>query len=260
MPMDHHELNDMIDRLRRMVDEPEAPDRGHWRPVWDVVSEVGVAFRLVSYPSTEENDAAWAKYQDAISSAKRRIQELRVLHQEKRQAVWEGRRQCGQQIIGKVQRMADGVTSSARLAEAELAAAHASVCSRKGSQAAEWPFADINDLRKALSSSKKRLFECDKALQAVWTEFRDSKEGMLPDDKDAVYGMLTEVKRALNKSWSQWRERSVELQGSCRKLRHEQRLQREMVEKNIASRNARKKRASKRRAVSKMIKFRGGYR
>lgn len=260
--MDYRELNGMIDRLRCMVEEPEDDDRARWKPVWDAANEIGAAFRLVSYPSTWENDAAWARYQEAIMRSRQRFQEQQDMRQEEREAEREQQRRCGQRVIAVARRAADGVASSVLAAEGELAAAHEAVRARKGTQAAIWPFADINDLRKALASSKKMLAESNEPLQDAWKEFRDSKEGMLADDRDAVYAMLAEARDALKAAWVQWRERTGELHDAYRKLGQEQRRQRERSERNSAARNARKKRKNKikKRAVARMARFRGNYR
>src|SRR3972149_2328421 len=81
--MDYQELDRLISELEEKVEDAE---RGGctWKEVWSDVGHIGAQFKGTWYPTRDDKDAAWARFQEMVQRIKARREEHRERSEQRR--------------------------------------------------------------------------------------------------------------------------------------------------------------------------------
>jgi hypothetical protein len=179
--MTSEDLNMMIDALARSVKKA-----GHggtsWRAIWSQIREVGAGFKGIRYPTTNDREMAWARFQGLVESVKS-AQNLKQ-SADKRQS-----ENHANEIrkLGECARPTSGLISS-------LSDAGGAV---------------LDSLLPSHGDEDRRLFELKRyssRLKEAWALLSNCKDEMLATDKKEVFDFLRGVQEDLNTAWEAWRK------------------------------------------------------
>src|SRR5437899_1019653 len=67
--MSHEHLDSQIQTLSAYT-EGGASGKRRWNEVWDLIKQIGPSFKGTRYPTREENDRAWEKFQGLVGQVK----------------------------------------------------------------------------------------------------------------------------------------------------------------------------------------------
>lgn len=86
----YEDLSSLISRLREMVDD-DNPQKGYWKEVWSLIKEISAGFKTTRFPTKQEREDAWNRFQELVQEAKARgeADRARVAEQEKN---WDKRK------------------------------------------------------------------------------------------------------------------------------------------------------------------------
>jgi tetratricopeptide (TPR) repeat protein len=194
--MEYQELDRLLDQLRSAI-ENEDPEKGYWKALWVLVSEIREGLRDTRYPTPEEKNQAICRLDDLVKAAKSRSERDRQ-EREERQRVWERRQSESRQALEHIQ---SRVAVSAPIGELE----------RMIGTIVLAPLIAIETvLRSALGleqldETQENLKSCSAALGDAWRLFTESKNDLLPGEKHDAYRQLTDAQGRLNTAWEAWR-------------------------------------------------------
>jgi len=87
--MQYEELDRLLDSLAGAV-ASENPQKGYWRDLWALVSQIRGGFKEARYPTLEEKHLASRRLNDLVEAAQQRSEEEKQRRAE-RQREWEQR-------------------------------------------------------------------------------------------------------------------------------------------------------------------------
>jgi len=64
--MDHRNLDGLIDGLDGEMSSFFGDSKKDWRSIWDRIKEIGAAFKETRYPTRDEKDRAWSRFQSVV--------------------------------------------------------------------------------------------------------------------------------------------------------------------------------------------------
>lgn len=205
--MDHVELDNLIEDLRRIVEEPE-PQKGYWGELWGLVREIGAGFKGIRYPSRVDREVAWSQYQELIAQAKRRSEEAKERSEDALRSV--------QSLANSSRPVSDDGFSLFDILLLPLTLAVALVAEILGATELD-----------QLSPIREELKKCNSQLQDAWRLFNERKHEMLPGDRQKAWESLQEAKEKIDEGWGHWKEKNTEIR------ERKQREWRERIEANI---------------------------
>lgn len=157
-----------------------------WKAIWQQIRITGQSFKGVRFPSKEEHEAAWNKFQRLVDKVK--------AQQAENQKEWEKKKD-----------------ESARLREQIISQAKAARPVDNGLADVILTFATggLNLLLDAImgpfDEEKEQLKACGRRLQKGWDILHDSKEHMLGKDKGLAFEALNETKELLDQRWERYK-------------------------------------------------------
>lgn len=197
--MEYQELDSLISELHGMVEET-SPQKGYWKQLWNLVSEIGTAFKETRYPNRGDKDEAWKRFESLVAQAKARSAENKERIREREQE-FERRKNRSE----RARRTIEGQAAGAKpLSGFERGIADIFLL----------PLTLAERLLEALIGIKAKseleqihdeLWLCSQRLKDAWRAFSDSKDAMLPGDKAQVYQTLTKAQERLNLAWDRWK-------------------------------------------------------
>ncbi len=183
---DYKEVNRNISKLESMV--PGLFDFGKpdWKAVWNQIRITGQGFKGSRFPTKEEHESAWNRFQNLVSEVK--------TQQAQNQKSWEKKKD-------ESERLKDMIVSCARsarpydsgLADVILTIATGGAISL------------LNAIMGPFDEEKQMLVSCSERLQEGWTLLRDNKEKMLGKDKGIAFEALNETKEILDIRWDRYK-------------------------------------------------------
>ncbi len=230
--MDYDDLDRLVGRLEAVVEEAN-PQKGYWRELWSLAREIGSGFKGTRYPTREDKDRAWQRYQDLIERAKARSEESKRQF-ERNEREWKDRQSNSESLRDRIQMKA---ASSRPLSDFE----------RGLGDLFFLPFRMIEVIvsqllglktSSELDEIRHELLSCNKTLQDAWATFHQKKGELLPGDRSQAYESLQKARQKLDEAWDQWKAKKSAL--------HEQR-QREWVERQRAREERREEKERKHR-------------
>jgi predicted ribosome quality control (RQC) complex YloA/Tae2 family protein len=240
--VDYRELDAVIDRLEKQVETTD-PQKGYWKELWELVHEIGGAFKRTRYETKGEKDAAWKRFQALCDQAKQRSDQSRRATEE-RQREWQRRKETSDRTRARI----EGRPAGAR---------PVSGLEKSISEIVLFPLTLIEKvLNRVLGLREKTQFEeareelkqCSRVLKEAWETFTQNKNALLPADKAKCFQTLNQGQQRLNEAWAslksaqdnfyaarraQWEARQREREEKQRQWEQKQREFRSQVQANI---------------------------
>ena len=203
--MEYKELDDLIHSLKDAV-ESTNPQKGYWKELWSLVKEINSGFKETHYPTRDDRDKAWSRFQELVTKAKERGQENKA-RIEQNQRDWERKQDRSRSARNTVISRAERATP---LSEFERSMGDIFLFPAKIIADVFTSLIGINSM-SSLDETRRELLACNEALQEAWKAFNDNKKNMLPGDRNQAYESLQDASRKLDEAWRQWKERNSSL-------------------------------------------------
>jgi chromosome segregation ATPase len=198
---DESEIEALLDSLETLVDEAEGK-RGKWKDVWGEIKSVGQAFKESMFPTAQDRQSAWNRFQSIIANVK--------AGQEKAKEIVEERVRESKYHLEQILSYAERATPPSGSADALLAICTGglSVLIKVGIDAILGPFDD----------RKFELQKCNEAMKEGWAYLSKNKATMLGNHKQEAFDALKSASDSLTAAWDTWRR---ERQGAIDQFRAE---------------------------------------
>lgn len=179
-----------IDRLEAMMPTGLfAGDKWDFKALWGQIRETGTAFKGVRFPTREEHEQAWSRFQTLVQEIREKQNELR--------SKFDQRRESSQKLRDSLIRHAEDALPNSGLGDLMLALATGGL-----SVVLEMT---LDALLGPYDKRKQELLQASDALRAVWDEFGSRKSELLRNDKDTVFEALKNEQQKLDDLWSQYK-------------------------------------------------------
>ena len=199
-----------IDRLEAMIPRGLfAGDNWDFKGIWRQIRETGAAFKGVRFPTKDEHEQAWSRFQALV-------QEVRDKQNERR-SKFDQRREASEKLRDSLIRRAENALPDSGLGDVVLAIATGGL-----SVILEMT---LDALLGPYDKRKQELLESSNALRAVWGDFSSRKSELLRDDKDTAFQALKNQQQKLDDLWAQYkaeRQSALESYHRERRRRHEE--------------------------------------
>lgn len=185
---DGSEIEALLNSLETLVDEAER-ERGKWKDVWGKIKSVGQAFKESRFPTAQDRQAAWDRFQSIIANVK--------ACQERARKKFEERVRESKYHLEQILSYAERATPSSELADALLAICTGglSVLIKAGLDAILGPFDD----------RKFELQKCRETMKEGWAYLSQNKGQMFGRDKQEAFEALRKASKALHEAWDRWK-------------------------------------------------------
>lgn len=212
---DYKEVNRNIAKLESML--PGILDFGKpdWKAIWQQIRGTGKSFKGVRFPSKDDHEAAWNRFQRLVDKVK--------AQQAEHQKEWEKKKE-----------------ESARLRERIISQARAAQPVDSGLTDFILTLATggvtllLDAIMGPFDKEKEQLKDCGRQLQKGWDMLRENKENMFGKDKGLAFEALNETKELLDRRWERYKaERQKAYEKYQREKAGKRRAWKEKVEANI---------------------------
>ena len=185
---DGAEIEALLDSLEALVNETEG-GRGKWRDVWDEIRSIGQTFKESRFPTVQDRQSAWDRFQSIIANVK--------ACQQRAKERFEDRVRESNYHLEQILSYAERATPSSGSADVLLAICTGglSVLIKEGISAILGPFDD----------RKFELQKCSEAMKEGWAYLSQNKEQMFGKDKQKAFEALTTASETLNEAWNEWK-------------------------------------------------------
>ncbi len=186
----------LLDSLDALADEAEGK-RTSWRDVWTEIKNIGQAFKESRFPTAQDRQAAWNRFQSIVARVK--------ASQERARQEVEQRVRQSEHHLEQIRSYAWQATPSSESADAIIAIATGglSVLIKTGLEAILGPF----------DERKLELQRCSQALKEGWAYLSHNKGEMLGKHKKEAFDALSSASDSLGRAWDIWktgRQRAIE--------------------------------------------------
>lgn len=193
---DASEIEALLDSLGGLVDETEGK-RGKWKDVWDEIKSVGEAFKGSRFPTVQDRQAAWKRFQSIIAHVK--------ASQNRAKELFEERVRTSEHHLEQILSYAERATPSSESADVILTiiTGGVNVLIREGIKAILGPF----------DERKLELQKCNEAMKEGWAYLSRNKTEMLGKHKQEAFNALKRASDSLTAAWNTWggeRQEAVE--------------------------------------------------
>ena len=192
--MDPSALDGLISQLDSHYRQAARRDRP-WTEVWDEIKHIGASFKQVRYPTKEEKNAAWERFQGIVESVKETQAE------ERKQ--WERKAESSAQLRNQILRQGEygrppnafesGIADMIMGPITALAELYVDVIT-------------LGQLRGEIDEKHEQLKHYSSELRKAWNLFNDNKDEMLGKDKHEVFQGLREIQEHLDAAWDEWKK------------------------------------------------------
>lgn len=185
---DQAEIEQLIDSLEDLASEIEGRG-GKWKDVWDEIRRTGQAFKGSSFPSAEDREAAWNRFQSVIGRVKESQQNARDMFEE--------RVRESEEHLEHILSCAERATPSSAMDDLILTIATAglNIVITEGINAILGPF----------DERKMELQRCNEAMREGWAHLSRNKAVMLGKHKQEAFQALKRASDSLTAEWDSWR-------------------------------------------------------
>jgi len=181
------EIQALLDALETLADAAEGK-RTKWRDVWSEIKNIGQVFKESRFPTAQDRQAAWHRFQSIVERIKISQEQARHEFDEK---VRESERHL-EQIRSYVWK----ATPSSEYAETILSLVTGAFLIKLTLDAFLGPF----------DERKFELQRCSEALKEGWSYLSEHKGEMLGKDKKEAFDALSSASDSLGKEWDIWKE------------------------------------------------------
>lgn len=185
---DGSEIEALVDSLKALVDEAEG-ERGKWKDVWSDIKSIGQSFKESRFPTVQDRQAAWNRFQSIVARVK--------ASQERAREEVEKRVNESKYHLEQILSYAERATPSSGSADALLAifTGGLSVLIKLGLDAILGPF----------DERKFELQKCNETMKEGWAYLSKNKTAMLGKHKQEAFNALKAASDSLTAAWDTWR-------------------------------------------------------
>lgn len=193
----YEDLSSLISRLREMVDD-DNPQKGYWKEVWSLIKEISAGFKTTRFPTKQEREESWNRFQELVQEAKARgeADRARVAEQEKN---WDKRKRKSDEARSEILVKTHYTRPSTGIEQAIAAPILLPI------QMVDAILRKILGLED-LDARKEELLSCNKAMREAWDLFGEHKADLLPADKAHIYKTLSDAQARLDAAWADYKE------------------------------------------------------
>lgn len=221
---DYRKVVEEIDELKSMVPGGLfASGKPDWRRIWDQVRTVGASFKGVRFPTRDEHQEAWNRFQSLVNTIKEAQAE------ERKQ--WEEKKSRSSQYRDEIITEAEMAKPSGPLGDVILTIATGGIN------------VALDALLGPFDERKRELQACSEHLRKGWALLKERKGDMLARDRSESYRALREAGEQLNRAWEDYkgeRQKAYDDYRAERQRKHDEWVER--VETRIAKLESRKER------------------
>ncbi len=185
---DGSEIESLIDSLEALADEAEQ-NRGKWKVVWREIKNIGQAFKGSRFPTVEERQATWKRFQSIIARVK--------AGQERAKNEFAERIRQSEAHLEQIRSYAWSATPSSDLADAILA-----ICTGGLSVVLD---AGLNAILGPFDERKYELQRCSQILKEGWTYLTEHKGEMFGKHKQQAFAAISSASDSLDSAWKAWK-------------------------------------------------------
>lgn len=180
-----------IEQLERMIPSGFfASDDWDFKSIWSQIKTTGKSFKGCRFPSKEEHEAAWTRFQSLVDKVKEK--------QSERQEQFAERSSRSAEIRDRLIRSAENaVPYDSGLFEFVATVATGGLY-LVGKLA-------LDAIMGKYDEQKAELQSASSALKNAWNEFSSEKKNLLRDDKDLVFKALGTSQDQLNAAWEAYK-------------------------------------------------------
>ena len=186
---DGSEIEALIDSLETLTDEAEGKST-KWRDVWSEIKNIGQAFKECRFPTAQDRQSAWNRFQSIIANVKACQERAKEIIEER---VRESKYHLEQILYSYAER----ATPSSESADAILA-----ICTGGLSILIK---AGIDTILGPFDERKLQLQSCNEALKEGWAYLSQNKAEMLGKHKKEAFEALKKASEALHEAWDKWK-------------------------------------------------------
>ena len=204
---DYKNVLRQIDRLEAMIPSGRLPGTNwDFKALWQQIKTTGAGFKGVRFPTRQQHDESWSRFQDLVQRVK--------TEQGNRRSTFEKRRQASEELR---ERLIRDVLPDSGLADLilTLATGGLNIVIEQTLDASLGPF----------DKRKEELLQANQALKNAWSDFRARKSELLKNDKNTVYHALKNQQDRLGDLWAEYkaeRQKALEAFHQERCQRHEE--------------------------------------
>jgi len=217
--MDYQELDRLISELEEKVEDAE---RGGctWKEVWSDVGHIGAQFKGTWYPTRDDKDAAWARFQEMVQRIKARREEHRERSEQRRRES-EDKREDWTRKAEVSARHKEEIVSHARSGRPpsgleEMLAGVVLLPLEAIVRTVTLGHGSI------LPEHREQLRYWSQRIREAWDLFKEHKEEILGRDRKELFDKLKEEQAACDRAW----ERLKGAQANAREAREHEREKR----------------------------------
>lgn len=214
---DYRDVKRNVSKLESMV--PGIFDFGKpdWKAIWNQIRITGQSFRGSKFPSKEEHESAWNKFQQLVDGVKAK--------QAESQKEWEKKKDES----ARLREMIVSQARSARPCDSGLADMILAIATGGVNLL-------LNAIMGPFDEEKQMLESCGRQLKKGWDMLRDNKERMFGKDKGIAFEALNETKELLDRRWGTYKaERQRAWDNYQRERERKHRDWEQKIESNIRS-------------------------
>lgn len=190
------EIEALLDSLDLLADEVEGK-RAKWKDVWSEIKNIGQAFKESRFPTVQERQIAWNRFQSIIARVK--------VCQERAKEEVEEKVRKSEHHLEQICSYTWKATPSSEADDVFLAifTGGLSAVVKVGIEAILGPF----------DERKLELQRCSEVLKEGWTYLSQNKDEMLGKHKKDAFDALSNASDSLGIAWDTWktgRQRAIE--------------------------------------------------
>lgn len=201
-PKRHGTQSTEFQKLDKKIDRLESQftsfwsSQHDWKALWSLIKEISSDFKGIRYPSREERNVAWTRFQSLVEN----IKEAQAKESEARTA-----RSLDQSAshLSQIQSLASSANVDGSLGEVilHLATGGASLITKIA----------FDTLLGESDEELRQLQERSGFMKQAWSYLSEYKAEMTGRDKAAAYALLEKAKARLDRDWANWKSRRQEL-------------------------------------------------
>lgn len=206
--MEPRELEAQINRIEVAVID-SGGSHVDWKAIWKQIGETGKAFKETLYPSRDDKNAAWDRYQLAVVA----VRERQTAHFEEKSARRDFFKRSESHMY-KIMSLADGAKPPSGLEDVILMLATGGLYGiAKVALDAMFGESDVE---------KRRLQQRSAALKEANAYFSENKAEMVGQHKQQAFRYIQPIRERLQSDWEAWQQHRDEIYAE-RKRQHEER-------------------------------------
>lgn len=222
---EYRKVNKGIDKLKSMMPGGFFPTgKPDWKTIWEQIRIVGTSFKGARYPTREEHQQAWDKFQNLVNKVK-------CIQGEEREK-WNQNKSESARLRDRIISQAHSARPSSGMEDLILFIATGGVSGL------------LNAIMGPFDEKKRELQAASKRLKEGGDMFNRYKGNMLGRDKHDAFEVLNEAKEYLDQQWDDYKRERQRAYDNYYQMEQDEKQQawRHRVEENIKNLEDRRER------------------